>query len=926
MVSHQSHWNGGNPPLPHHAQSHFYGAPDIDFGLGHIIKGMLPGDKGYYCGFDNMPSVPGGRRSDRVLVMGYEGGLRISRVHGSGLSELYALDQIRGGVYGAKVLPWTAVDDFSREFAMVALVVHGPALVSDRRERSPSSSGSPSEASAVPTDSPQNSPQSYPHFGTASNPSYQTSVQIYALHNKSHIATLLLTPSVIVTGSTSHSPLVRPPPVGDLSIRADGLNIVVCSNVSGEVFIFDALPAPRKPIFRCLGKIWTNVHHRLEADSVSSASSTDGESQYGESHGGGAVFAIKGRWFAYSPIPSGAAQTSLKAYVPGLRSSMRIPGLPTRAAPHPPAINCSVESPEGAGMLNRVAWDVTQRALKAGNYVAGQGMQIISNYWSGNKAATAPTSTGGTNNFGQMYPGVYTAQPQYVQQGLPPTHAPETSTEPSLVSIIDLEDLAATRGVSSASPQPFITFRASRGCSFLSFSPTGLMLFTASTKGDSQHIWDLLRMKHTKSSTLQGHPGNPDRASPRVRQVAEFSRLSSARIVDVIWTSPQGERLAMVTEHGTAHILDLPASAFLWPPLRTALKRTSDKDDSSGSQSAAATILGATSNVLSAGWNMGNRFTRASNPRRISGSGLPTTSMANGIRQGGKAFISKSYGAASGTFNGIIKGHENKVFLPRGGPSLPGPACVTWLGGASGYSMAVFGNSVVRIYKLKQRKNARPDQSSLVVGSKDMKDFKLPLLPDPKIAAATYHTIQPDSSGETEDVETTVQQLDAYRNLRSSPQRLSGTESSIPQAEIDSNAPYQPFHTDPRVGLHVYSSQQNTSSSVSASPLRDTKKTQPNTILDDETWVFGLPISTVKLDVGTPEPANDDHDLALAYGTIERRTLHQEGGFNDEGERIVVTSVTTRRCKGSAPLHGDDTDEGAFEDEYEFVDYANRRV
>jgi hypothetical protein len=44
--------------------------------------------------------------------------------------------------------------------------------------------------------------------------------------------------------------------------------------------------------------------------------------------------------------------------------------------------------------------------------------------------------------------------------------------------------------------------------------------------------------------------------------------MTIARIVDVVWTSPHGERAAMVTEPGTVHILDLPASAFTWPPPR----------------------------------------------------------------------------------------------------------------------------------------------------------------------------------------------------------------------------------------------------------------------------------------------------------------------------------------------------------------------
>src|SRR5207247_9069093 len=111
------------------------------------------------------------------------------------------------------------------------------------------------------------------------------------------------------------------------------------------------------------------------------------------------------------------------------------------------------------------------------------------------------------------------------------------------------------------------------GCSFLSFAQNGLMIVTASKKGDVQHVWDLMQMRHCRArafisddSTSSGIVSNPP--SLHVRQVARYARLTTSSIVDVIWTVPTGEQLAIVTKKGTVHVYDMPRDAFLWPPLR----------------------------------------------------------------------------------------------------------------------------------------------------------------------------------------------------------------------------------------------------------------------------------------------------------------------------------------------------------------------
>nr|GFD59083.1 hypothetical protein [Tanacetum cinerariifolium] len=55
---------------------------------------------------------------------------------------------------------------------------------------------------------------------------------------------------------------------------------------------------------------------------------------------------------------------------------------------------------------------------------------------------------------------------------------------------------------------------------------------------------------------------------PHVRQVARFTRITVANVVDVAWSAPRIDKVAVVTDKGTVHMFLMPASAFQWPPHR----------------------------------------------------------------------------------------------------------------------------------------------------------------------------------------------------------------------------------------------------------------------------------------------------------------------------------------------------------------------
>jgi hypothetical protein len=161
-------------------------------------------------------------------------------------------------------------------------------------------------------------------------------------------------------------------------------------------------------------------------------------------------------------------------------------------------------------------------------------------------------------------------------------------------------------------------------------------------------------------------------------------------------------------------------------------------------------------------------------------------------------------------------------------------------------------------------------------------------------------------------------------------------ESSIPQAEIESSAPYQPFHTDRRVTLCEYRRGTVDQLEVVSAILAETnleenttkkkkKKGQPmdsgssREMSNTTAWAFGQDIPVVRLDLGlatvVEEEYGSESHLALPPSAMERVMQ-----YGDE-EQIVVT---TRRRRGAQG--GGQGEDGFFEDDCEVLDFADQRV
>jgi len=737
-----------------------------------------------------------------------------------------------------------------------------------------------------------------------------------------------------------------PPPSGDLSILADSGNILVASGTTGEVWIFDHSPTEDRlhQEFRCIGKIWTTVQRATSRDPSSPPQFPAFEQGHGERGNSSTqsktpLLSLKGRWLAFSPPLSNSQVSSLRVVVPSLAAPLRVPGLNTYTPPQQPPENCAVDMAQEEKLLNWVAREVTQSLIKNIKMVGGKGKQVFNDYWS---PPSGTPNSGGPSGMSPGWNGLNQHPPE-ASSSFPPTHGEAVQgssqyTDPAMISILDLKKLGLQRSSqSSGIPSPLATFKAPLGCSFISFAPNGLALFTASSKGDVQFVWDLMHIQHTKSSVLQTrHPSSLQ--GPHVRQIAVFSRMTVARIVDVIWTMPHGNRIAMLTERNTIHFLDLPVSSFVWPPLRrraraAAPKTSTSPDTGEASSSAVSIASNAASSAIKGVWNMAQPFMR---PRADTGNssraGFSAASVTAGAGIGTKVLtsgISKSFGAASETIGNFRKSGESILRLPQSSIP-PGSRCIKWLAGRHSDSLAALVDGVVKVYTVKQKRSTA-DRNRLSIGSRPL-DYRLPTIPDHTLAPLINGPLDLDDELDLSDrgIEGPQWKLPPASMVKVD--ATHGTESSIPQAEIESNAPYQPFHTDRRIALHVYGDSRVQSSLLSDSVLlvghEVSKLPAPAVRAMNTAWAFGGPIVTVKLDVGPPLVddecigSSEDH-VALPLSAMERVTT-KISEADEEHEQIVIT---TRRRKGIPHGALDATDEeGFFEDDCEVLDFASQRV
>ncbi|KAL5117758.1 hypothetical protein ACEQ8H_004368 [Pleosporales sp. CAS-2024a] len=911
-----------NPPLPHQPQAHFYGLPHLDLGLHNTIAhGLPPGEGGYFCGFDTlvMAGDEAARGAENVLLVGQQGGLDIFRVEKAKLDVIGRLEGLRGAVIGAKIVPWTCRRDvLLSSRPLIAVTLHGPILRESRSSHSGSGASSIADDSA--SDSPSRPASVHGHHATTQVTGFQTSVEIYSLKERQRLATLYRSPLMPLTSPIDSPMFQPPPPVGDLVVDAKGKFVVVASGSSGEVFVFAPYLAGHEDYperYRCIAKVWTSVHLRDRPVHSSASSAADGsqdETPPLEKYGV-PVFSLSDRWLAVTP-PGSSALYALDGVALTSPYYERPPGITHHTVPPQPSPNCTVEVPEAASLIDRITREGTQVAIKGARWATEKGMQAFKAYM--NKT---PPQSGNVPSHGQ----------DPMQHYFPPTHG-HTQTQPrqeaAVISVHDLQrllDAEETRNKNAL--HAIATIPAALGCSFLSFSPSGLMIMTVSKKGDFQDVWDLKRMtsRRSRKTTRESVTG------PHVRQVARFARMTVTNVIDVVWSAPRMDKLAVITDKGTVHMFPMPASAFQWPPSRrlrpvapVVAKTKEDAAPASSGRGGAITSAMQTINGTAKPWLDAVRARNPSGGSRFSLSSLGVTPAA-GAKSG------KAVAAGVGkSISNIRHAGDNKLALPTS-PSGVKPCSVRWLSGKGRGSIALVSGGVLQIWRVQMRPSSSRGKSdnATAITKKRVAEFGLAPIRDmalpPSIAEHLFP--QPGNPEPTQG---------CYGEWlpRSLPSRKPGTKAHGPSpaplsfSEIETNPPYQPFYTDRRVTRFIYA---RPFAEVQASSISSEQLQPPATIpaltsnlhVDDDTpWLFGEDVEAIRVSSSATHTydSGDEDLIAGVAARIENKLVLRDG--EEEVEQVVVTTRRRRvRREGGAQ-----DEEGFFEDDCEVLDFAEDRV
>ncbi|KAJ5106201.1 hypothetical protein N7456_002876 [Penicillium angulare] len=910
---HKSH-SYGSPmsnlaPPPHLPQAHFYGAPDIDI----PNQPRSAADGAYsFCAFDTLPNMSkASRNAMNVLVIGTDSRVEVQAIEDHRARLVGQITGLNGRVLEAKILPGhVATESAGFPQPHVAVIVHGP--LAPNEEDVPISSAASEIYDGAPSMTRGHS--SDRRHAKDDITFYQTRVEVYSLRSGAHVATLFASKPVPSLENIPGLPSLAPSPVGSLKLLVGGNHVVVASGVSGEVYVYQQTPSGT---YLCLGKVWTNVQTGEARRYSTSSSSTDPDGSHNDQPrkllSERPILALQGRWLAVVP-PSASTRASIHGIVPVGLAHGRAQGLESRSPPTIPSVNCATDVGEGESFLDKVARGVTQELVKSARWMGDQGMQAWNSYWNNQQPGGTPPlrPTRGTDSPSSGY-GLF-----------PPTHAQDAKTssspEPDTVSIIDLKRFDDGAETKTAPLHPMATFQVPNGCSYLSLSPNGLMLLTASKNGDVQYVWDLMQLKNCRAMAFMADDVADQ--SPSVRQIARYPRLTTSSTVDVIWTAPVGDRLAIITRKGTIHVFDLPRSAFQWPPFRRgrpAAKKSPTLDstaDDVASPSGGGNPLSAAMKLVGGKTQPFFSAVRGRVPStsgapfpNISGFALPTAATI----KGGKvvaAGLSKSMGAAAtGTVHTLRHVGENRLHL-SGLAKDPSPSRVIWISSKGLFYLGVVDDGDFKMYRLKRGATSHKNrQFHTVVGGKE-KQYKLP---------ASLHNPCGPAPLVPYDPELAVQATLLLPSASAHPATTARAFCQpLSQAEIETNTPYQPFHTDQRVNLHIFYSPGDQRNISLAAPGGQ--------------WVFGGDIPTAKVHVrsysnnSSDELADDEQDDEAIHGHSlgaggDMENLISLANSTGHVEEVIIT--TRRKKKASAPLKADD---GFFEDDCEVLDFARDRV
>lgn len=844
------------PPPPHMPQRHLLRLPELDSAMTRgSDKTIIAGTRGFFCGFDSLESSNAGSSAtaNNVVLLGWEGGMDVYRLLRHRSDIVGRLEGLRGSVFDAKILPWTDRDDPLRLLRpLVVCTIHGPV--------SPSTNDSVDAYGVPDIEAPANPP----------GQDFQTSVEVYSLSSSRHVATLFQSPIASSQHPVAHPLYKPPPPVGNLSIAAEGRFITVTSGKSGEIFVFSPysrLPSQDQP-FRCIGKFWTCVRNRLPKPEGDSNLSGENVS-YNSSERKVPFMALSQRWLAIKPPALSSSQITLQGVPTLSERNPEPPGVLSHASPPAPLLNCEVDAPLNNSLLNRVTRQATQEIRKGAQWVGEQGMQAWRSYW------TRPNFVNGGNTQQDS------ATPSRNEQMLfPPTHGhnnepQQTTIEPAQVSIVDLHKLIdyednRNKGASA----PLVTFNLIDGCSFLSFAPNGLSLLVTNHVGDASSIWDLTRITDGR---VQMRSSNP--VAGAVRLSARFARLSPSVVIHVAW-STQGNRIAILTERGTVHLHELPQPDYSPLPYSSpkVLAQTHSGLPSPSSSPQEDTPSSGLINNVRAGWQSIHGLAARSRSGS-QGLGLPTLSTLGNASAaaryaGGRAVrhgFSRGFGMAAESAHQIRHAEDNKIRL-RPTRHIVAARSVKWLGGRDRELIATVADGKITLCFVRSgfHMQGKRTVASLAAGKKAVAEFTLqPIDSDTMVSmgAGLLDREGPQAACSKEGPHG-FWMLNRSNGVRRASTLGEQKSAATITQDKETSPPYMPFHRFPQVNLFTFAEQGASNGSVPRKKAESGPSSSQGAGCD-EAWVFGLslrPVTRINCQQFTLE---DDFGEDITDGDIQ---------------------------------------------------------
>jgi hypothetical protein len=876
-----------NPP--HMKQNHYFSVPGLDFGRGPATTekgGKHAGSEHYCCCFDsfgNAGDAASAVRAKDALIVGCEGGLEVFRVLADKLEVVGRLEGLRGGIVGAKILPWNSISGGnSANLPLVALIVHGPM---DGQSYKPTRDNDGQVAQGE-------EPTKY----------YQTTVEVFSLQTQEHITTLYKSLPVTLPEAKLGQFAKVPEPVGDLRLDAKGSFLTISSGKSGEIFVFaqtrDGFSASG---FRCIGKYWTSLQSRFDVNKPSVSTESLPGTDVSEPQTSPLV-SLSGRWLAYVP-PNSSSRISVHGTLALTEGHPQPPGVGAHVAPPQPPVSCDILGLNSEGVLAKYSRQAAQEFLKASRKGIEMGMA-------------------GWREFTQPSPPTRDSQ-RADAEGFPPTNAPGDDTrrvtkEPAVVVIVDLEKLLdAEENHAKHLPLPLASFALDDGCNFLSLSPDGLRLLTTSRMGEVSYIWDLRYAAH--GSHQRRDIGSADPVmGPHVNRIQRIVRNSHSVVLDVAWAR-DSNFVALLTAHGTVHLHEISSRNQDSPRRRrksTVAAPLVDKADATVSLSTGLSppssngFLGG----IRSGWQtMSTQVSAMRAPNTATEGranfGIPT--IFAGVREvtsagaaaSGRAIargVGQGYSAARIGAADFWHADDNKI-KHKDLPNNVAARSVRWLRTRSGISVVVACGGKVYLCPVQQVTRQRGDTtfSGLRAENKGRREFGLPPI------ATSSSGAQPSKGNGCAQ-----QGPHGFWGLRAnaSTQRTAfdtnaktSQESEAETAHYETNPPFCPLYIDRRVSMLGY----NESSPTYAGDYDDFQA-KGHGLGEEQPWVFGEPLpASIKLndrsgvseaDISDEEEYERSHHQH--YNDHDREQLAMDH-FNAEidaagGEPRVADNVQSR--------------------------------